>query len=157
LSLAGFNAFQLDGSRERAPWWNGSTRTGERLILTGRIVHQQPEAGLVVSGTVQHVSHERRRSEAGTGPLDFAGYITRTGGLVEVPHSQRDLPEYSDLQVPSMTPSPTYSTTSNASVAVASSGGDSRDYGSVLVSAQPRVRWSGRSSTSARASTTAGR
>lgn len=95
-----FGAFQLDGTRARAPWWKGSTRTGERLLVTARVIHQQPAAGLVLTGTIQHVPHEERRSIADTDSLGFAGYITRTGDLVRVPRAERASPGYADLQVP---------------------------------------------------------
>jgi hypothetical protein len=94
----GFGVFQLDERVPRAPWWEGSTRTGERMLLTWRLVHQQPAAGLVVTATVQQYPREILQNLAGTDSLSFAGYVTRDAELVRVPREERGRPEYADLR-----------------------------------------------------------
>ncbi len=94
----GFGAFQLDERVPRAPWWEGSTRTGERLLVTWRLVHQQPAAGLVVTATIQQYPNETLQNVAATDSLSFAGYLTRDAELVRVPPSERSRPEYADLR-----------------------------------------------------------
>lgn len=97
---SGFGTFQLDERIPRAPWWDGSTRTGERMLLTWRLVHHQPAAGLVVTATVQQYVREVVQNVAATDSLSFAGYITREAELVRVPASERENPEYVDLRQP---------------------------------------------------------
>jgi outer membrane receptor protein involved in Fe transport len=96
---ASFSAFQT-GTVPRAPYWESVQRTGERLILTYRLVHHQPRFGLVISLTVQHLARDILEDLAATDTLAFAGYITRTGELVPVPAEQRGDPQYADLRVP---------------------------------------------------------
>ena len=80
-----FSDFQLSAAQPRAPYWDGSVRTGDRVLLTTRIIHHQPGAGLVITGTLQTYLREVRVNLAGTDTLAFAGYITRSGRLVPVP------------------------------------------------------------------------
>lgn len=94
-----FSEFQLDQDRLRTPYWDGGTRTGELALLTTRIIHHQPRAGLVITGTIQFHLRERRQTEAGTDTLAFAGYMTRDGELVPVPRERRSDPEFRDLQI----------------------------------------------------------
>ena len=93
-----FSDFQVDPSRPRAPFWDGSTRSGERGVLILRLIHHQPGAGLLITGTTQWIFHERRQTVGATDTLAWAGYITRTGELVRVPEAQRANPEYIDLR-----------------------------------------------------------
>lgn len=93
-----FSEFQLDERIPRAPFWEDPVRTGERAILTYRVIHHQPAVGLVVTATVQHIALERERNVAATDTLAFAGYITRDARLVRVPAEDRTAPEFEDLR-----------------------------------------------------------
>src|SRR5690606_26918534 len=53
-----FTTFQLDPGIARVPFWDAPVQTGSRSLLTYRLVHQQPAAGLVVSVTVQQYLEE---------------------------------------------------------------------------------------------------
>jgi outer membrane receptor protein involved in Fe transport len=98
-----FSDFQLRGTQPRTPYWEGTTRTGDRLLLNYRLIHQQPSVGLVITTTVQHVPRESLRSIGGRDSLEFAGYITRTGEVVAVPEAERGREEYRDIQLPRRT------------------------------------------------------
>jgi hypothetical protein len=98
-----FSEFQLNAGRQRTPYWEGTTRTGDRALLNYRLIHQQPSVGLVITTTVQHVPRESLRSIGGTDSLEFAGYITRTGDVVPVPEAERGRPEYRDIALPRRT------------------------------------------------------
>ena len=91
--------FQMNANRPRSPYWESPVRTGDRLILTYRLIHHQPRLGLIVTATVQHTARERTRNEGGNDTLAFAGYITRAGELVPVPPERRGDPEFADLRV----------------------------------------------------------
>lgn len=95
-----FSDFQVNEQVARAPYWNGTTRTGARLLTTLRLVHQQPRAGLVITGTIQATLRERRRDIGATDTLSFSGYVTRAGELVPIPPDRRSDPEFADLRVP---------------------------------------------------------
>ena len=69
-------------------------------MVTTRVIHHQPDVGLVLTGTVQHTLRESRQDYGATDTLAFAGYITRGGSLVPVAPGDRALPEYRDLRVP---------------------------------------------------------
>jgi hypothetical protein len=96
----GFSDFQLNQNDPRTPYWDGGVRTGDAALLTTRIIHHQPKAGLVITGTIQFHLRERRQTEAGVDTLSFAGYLTRDGRLVPVPRERRSDPEFHDLRVP---------------------------------------------------------
>jgi ferric enterobactin receptor len=96
----GFSDFQLNQNDPRTPYWDGGIRTGEVALLTTRIIHHQPKAGLVITGTIQFNLRERRQTVAGVDTLAFAGYLTRDGTLVQVPRERRTDPEFHDLRVP---------------------------------------------------------
>lgn len=96
----GFDEFQLNENRVRAPYWESVVQTGERLLVTTRLIHHQPKVGLVITGTLQLFVREMRVNEGGTDTLAFAGYITRSGDLVPVPRAQRTDSQYQDLRVP---------------------------------------------------------
>jgi hypothetical protein len=91
--------FQMNANRLRSPYWESPVRTGDRMILTYRLIHHQPRLGLVFTATVQHIARERRRNIGGNDTLAFAGYITRAGELVPVPPERRGDPEFADLRV----------------------------------------------------------
>lgn len=95
-----FSAFQLTERIPRAPYWQGTIRTGDRILLTTRIIHHQPAAGLVITGTLQAYLRETRLNVAGTDTLAFAGYLTRSGRLVPVPVAERGQAQYRDLRQP---------------------------------------------------------
>ena len=95
-----FSSFQLDQRVPRAPYFLDAVRTGERALVTTRIIHQQPELGLIVTAVVQHTLRDRQQDEAATDSLAFAGYVTRGGALVPVPAESRTDPEFDDLRVP---------------------------------------------------------
>ncbi|HUP19542.1 MAG TPA: TonB-dependent receptor [Gemmatimonadota bacterium] len=98
-----FSSFQVSENLERAPFWEGGTRTGTLALLIYRIIHHQPAVGLVITGAVQHTVHETRRDVGASDTLAFSGYITRDGTLVPVPPEDRGLDEYRDLRVPRRT------------------------------------------------------
>jgi hypothetical protein len=93
-----FYDFQLGGTIPRVPYWDGTTRTGNRLLLTTRMIHHQPQAGLVVTGTVQFTLKETRQDIGSTDTLGFAGYLTREGKFVPVSVAQRADPQFADLR-----------------------------------------------------------
>jgi hypothetical protein len=95
-----FSDFQLSDHTPRSPYYIGSIGTGDRLLLTTRLIHQQPQAGLVITGTVQVTLRETQQNIGSTDTLGFAGYLTRGGMLVPVPESDRGLPQYHDLRAP---------------------------------------------------------
>lgn len=95
-----FSEFQLTERRLRAPYWEGREAVGESFLMTYRLIHHQPELGLVLTTTIQHNIRDVLR-EAGRGDtLAFAGYITRAGRLVAVPAERRSDPEFRDLRDP---------------------------------------------------------
>lgn len=98
-----FGTFQADARIARVPFWDGTTRTGERALLTYRLIHQQPEAGLVITGVIQHNLRDLARDIAGADTLAFAGYVTRTGALVPVAREERGTSAYDDLRKPRST------------------------------------------------------
>src|SRR5439155_4175475 len=67
-------------------------------LTTARVVHHQPELGLVITGTVQYFIRESTVQEAATDTLAWAGYVTRAGQLVPVLQAQRGDPQYADLR-----------------------------------------------------------
>ena len=94
-----FSDFQLSETDPRSPYWENITRTSARTLLTYRLVHHQPELGLVVTAVIEHFLTDRRQDLGATDTLGFAGYVTRTGELVPVPPDQRGSPEFADLRV----------------------------------------------------------
>lgn len=97
--VSSFVEFQVNENAPRAPYWVGATRTGDRLLLTTRAIHHQPEAGLVITGTLQYHLRERRQDLGSTDTLSFEGFMTRGGALVPVPADRRADPQYADLRV----------------------------------------------------------
>jgi hypothetical protein len=95
-----FADFQISENQKRSPYYNGITRTGERMLLTTRIIHHQPAVGLVLTGTVQHTLRNVQRNIGGTDTLAFVGYITRGGSLVPVADADKTRPENFDIRIP---------------------------------------------------------
>jgi outer membrane receptor for ferrienterochelin and colicin len=95
-----FPDFQISENQKRSPYYNGIERTGERWLLTTRIIHHQPAVGLVLTGTIQHTLRNILDNIGGTDTLAFAGYITRGGSLVPVAPADRGRPEYADVRIP---------------------------------------------------------
>lgn len=96
----GFSDFQMDERIPRTPFWEDVRRTGERALLTYRLVHHRPEVGLVLRVTVEQVLRDKKQNVAGADILAFAGYVTRAGEIVRVPREQRGDPEFRDLRRP---------------------------------------------------------
>lgn len=96
----GFGEFQLDGRIPRSPYWLSPVRTGERSLLTWRVIHHQPALGLVVTATIQNLFNESTENVGGSDSLSFDGYITRGGSLVSVAPEDRTDPQYQDLREP---------------------------------------------------------
>src|SRR5439155_2305530 len=96
----GFDVFQLNERVPRAPYWESVVRTGERLVVTSRLIHHQPRIGLVITATMQLFVRELRANEGGTDTLTLAGYFTCAGTPVPVPASQRADSQYHDLRLP---------------------------------------------------------
>ena len=90
--------FQADARIARIPYWQGASRTGARDLVTYRLVHRQPDAGLVITAVVQQTLKERTAETAPRDSLGWAGYVTRTGEFVPVPREQRGGAEYADLR-----------------------------------------------------------
>jgi outer membrane receptor protein involved in Fe transport len=90
--------FQLRKVKDRIPYWDALRENGWRALATYRVIHQEPDAGLVVSATIQHNILDRFKDIGGTDTLSFAGYLTRDGRLVEVPEAERTDPQYMDLR-----------------------------------------------------------
>jgi hypothetical protein len=95
-----FSEFQISENQKRSPYYNGVTRTGDRLLLTTRIIHHQPAVGLVLTGTVQHTLRDIRDNIGGTDTLAFVGYITRGGSLVPVANADKTRLEFIDIRIP---------------------------------------------------------
>lgn len=95
-----FTEFQLSPNIARVPYWNGSERIGERILLTTRAIHHQPGAGLVITAIVQAILRETRETRGAVDSLSWAGYITRSGSLVPVAHAERNAPQFADIRRP---------------------------------------------------------
>ena len=95
-----FGTFQIHEPDERHPFWDPVTEVGKTAMVTYRLIHHQPELGLVLTTTIQHNITDERFDAAAYDSLAFAGYITREGDLVRVPEADRTLPAYDDLRVP---------------------------------------------------------
>lgn len=91
--------FQLRSVKERIPYWEALREKASQGLITYRLIHQQPDAGLVISATVQHNIFDKNEVVGSTDTLAFSGYLTRTGELVPIPEEARTRPEYSDLRV----------------------------------------------------------
>jgi outer membrane receptor protein involved in Fe transport len=94
-----FSDFQVSQTKPRVPYWTGTSRLGEQMLLTTRLIHRQPALGLVVTFTVQNTLRSITRDIGGSDSLSWAGYITRAGVLVPVPASERGQTQYNDLHI----------------------------------------------------------
>ncbi|MDP2959547.1 MAG: TonB-dependent receptor [Longimicrobiales bacterium] len=95
-----FSDFQLSAVQRRAPYWAGIRETGEKRLMTYRLIHHQPALGLVVTATIQHNLKDLRDDPGSRDMVSWAGYLTRNGTLVPVPESERGRAEYQDLRLP---------------------------------------------------------
>jgi len=95
-----FGEFALLPHKQRTPYWGASTEMARRVLATYRLIHHQPELGLVITGILQHNISDYQEDLAGTDTLSFLGYLTRDAQLVPVPESERGNPEYHDLRIP---------------------------------------------------------
>jgi len=86
-------------SRSRIPFYDPTSNTGQRGLATWRIVHHQPDVGLVVTTTIQHTFGEATRERGATDTLAFAGFLTREGTLIPVARELRAGAQYADLRV----------------------------------------------------------
>lgn len=93
-----FRDFQLAPAQTRIPYWDARVRNGRSVLANYRLIHQQPELGLVITAWVQHNVSDRVWDEGGTDTLSWGGYLTRDGELVAVPRERRTEAEYSDLR-----------------------------------------------------------
>jgi outer membrane receptor protein involved in Fe transport len=95
---ADFTDFQLLESIDRMPYWEGSHDRSEQALLTYRVIHHQPELGLVLTATIQHNVFDRTENLARGDTLAWAGYVTEAGRLVPVAEADRTAPEFADLR-----------------------------------------------------------
>jgi len=95
-----FTDFQLSPSQERSPYWDGFEGRGESMIFLYRLIHHQPDLGLVATLTIQHNALDEIEDRVATDTLSFGGYVTRAGELVPVPPERRVDPEFEDLRIP---------------------------------------------------------
>ncbi len=93
-----FTILQLRSDVDRTPFWEGVTGEGERVLLLYRLVHHQPELGLVLTASVQHNALDRLQQFGAADTLSFAGFVTEGGDVVYVPEARRGDPEYADLR-----------------------------------------------------------
>ena len=83
---------------KRVAYFEGISSSSRQSIVTWRLVHQQPDVGLVITTTVQQRRGFERRVLSRTDSLSFAGFIDRSGTITAVPESDRTRPEYADLR-----------------------------------------------------------
>jgi hypothetical protein len=93
-----YRDFQLSPAQIRIPYWEARARNGRGVLANYRIIHQQPDLGLVLTAWVQHNVSDRVWDIGGTDTLSFAGYLTRDARLVPVSPEQRTDPEFADLR-----------------------------------------------------------
>jgi hypothetical protein len=97
-NITAVSDFQIDSTRRRLAFFEGRSNRARQAIITYRLVHHQPDLGLVITGTIQQRRGFERRVLGRTDSLSFEGYLTRTGEFVRVPEADRLLPEYADLR-----------------------------------------------------------
>jgi hypothetical protein len=97
---ARYQEFQLASTQMRIPYWEARVRSGRSVLANYRLIHHQPELGLVITAWFQHNISDRVWDVGGTDTLSWGGYLTRDGQLVPVPPERRTDPEYSDLRRP---------------------------------------------------------
>jgi hypothetical protein len=98
-NVARLQEFQVDTLVKRIAIFEGARNQTRRSILTWRLVHHQPDLGLVITGVVQQRLGDERRVLGRTDSLSFVGYIVRTGEIVLVPEEERTRAEYADLRL----------------------------------------------------------
>jgi hypothetical protein len=96
--ISGLSTFQVDTTVKRVAYFEGAASRSRRSIVTWRLVHHQPDLGLVITGTVQQRLGERRQTLLNTDSTAFAGYLGRDGVLVPVPLERRDDVAFADLR-----------------------------------------------------------
>jgi hypothetical protein len=95
-----FSSFQTDTTIQRAPYYPGLQRVGDRGILTTRLIQQHVPSRFILTVTVQHYLKDRTHDLGASDTLRFTGYITRAGELVKVDPSTRGEEQYEDLRRP---------------------------------------------------------
>lgn len=93
-----YRDFQLAPTQTRIPYWDARIRNGRSVLASYRLIHQQPELGLVVTAWVQHNVSDRVWDNGDTDTLSWGGYLTRDAQLVPVPLERRTDAEYSDVR-----------------------------------------------------------
>lgn len=96
FSLLG--AFQVDTSVKRVAYYEGVSSRAKRAIVTWRLVHHQPDLGLVITATVQQRLATSSQVLSTVDSVSFAGYLSRDGTLTAVPVASRNNPEFADLR-----------------------------------------------------------
>ncbi len=92
------NDFQVDTIIKRVAYFEGTSTRSKQSILTWRLVHHQPDLGLVITTTVQQRLGFERQILSRTDSLAFVGYINRAGTLVPVPESDKLQAQFADLR-----------------------------------------------------------
>jgi TonB dependent receptor/CarboxypepD_reg-like domain/TonB-dependent Receptor Plug Domain len=90
--------FQLDTAARRVAYFEGVSTESKRAIVTWRLVHHQPDLGLIITTTLQQRLATSSRTLSARDALSFAGYLTRDGVLTPVPVARRNDPEFADLR-----------------------------------------------------------
>ncbi len=90
--------FQVDTSVHRIAYYEGVSTSAKRSLVTWRLVHHQPDLGLVITATVQQRLGESTRTLSAKDSVSFAGYLTRDGVLTPVPAARRNDTEFADLR-----------------------------------------------------------
>lgn len=105
-SVSGINEFQVDSAIKRIAYFEGISTRSQRGVLTYRLVHHQPDLGLVITTTAQQRRGDVRETRSRTDATAFAGYVDRSGTLIPVIESARIAPQYADLRLqrPSVSP-----------------------------------------------------
>lgn len=98
-NVARLQEFQVDTVIKRIAIFEGARNQTRRSIVTWRLVHHQPDLGLVITAVVQQRLGDERRVLGRTDSLSFIGYITRDGEQVFVPEADRTRAEYADLRL----------------------------------------------------------
>lgn len=97
-AVGGLSNFQIDTIVKRVGYFEGASSRSRRSIVTWRLVHHQPDLGLVITGTVQQRLGEQRQVLSNADSTSFAGYLGRDGVLVPVPLERRNDLEFADLR-----------------------------------------------------------
>lgn len=90
--------FQVDTSIKRIAYFDRSSSESKRAIVTWRLVHQQPDVGLIITATIQQRLGDSRQVLSRSDSLAFVGYIDRAGTLTPVLESDKLKPEFADLR-----------------------------------------------------------